>query len=287
MNDGTAFPFVVLALEWLRQQSLGGWVAGWALLDLVWGVLAGVSFGYVLGESVGRWAIRIRSSERDTEAPSDFLALACIALAYTGAQALHAWGFLAVFAAGVGLRKAELRAVSAAPHPNFRKRGGASRMTHPPAEHLVSARVEPQELEAPAVAAGVLVAETISFGGTAERLLEVTLVTMVGASLGYYWDSRALVIAGLLFCLVRPLSCVSLLSGTATSTAQRWMIGWFGIRGIGSLYYLAYALNNGLTGSAALQAVNLVLPVIAASILIHGTTATPLLNRYRRSLERQ
>jgi len=113
------------------------------------------------------------------------------------------------------------------------------------------------------------------------------LVTMVGASLGNYWDSRALVIAGVLFCVVRPLSCVGLLAGTATSRQQRWMIGWFGIRGIGSLYYLAYALNHGVTGNAALQAVNLVLPVIAASILVHGTTATPLLNLYRRSLKKR
>jgi NhaP-type Na+/H+ or K+/H+ antiporter len=286
LNDGTAFPFVVLALAWIREESLGGWVARWALFDLLWGVCAALVFGYLLGERIGRWAIRIRSRERDTEAPSDFLALACIALAYTGAHAIHAWGFLAVFAAGVGLRKAELSAVEAAPHPRHRKHDGGSG-THPPAEHLVSARVASKELEAPAVAAGVLVAETISFGGTVERLLEITLVTMVGASLGNYWDSRALVIAGVLFCVVRPLSCVGLLAGTATSSQQRWMIGWFGIRGIGSLYYLAYALNHGVTGKAALQAVNLVLPVIAASILVHGITATPVLNLYRRSLKRR
>ncbi len=284
LNDGTAFPFVVLALEWIRQDGLGGWVARWTLVELVWGVVAALVFGYLLGERIGRWAIRTRSAQRDTEAPSDFLALACIALSYAGAHLIHAWGFLAVFAAGVGLRKAELRAVTAAPHPRHGRH--SSRETHPPAEHLVSAHVGSEELKAPAVAAGVLVAETISFGGTAERLLEVTLVTVVGASLGYYWDSRALLIAAVLFCVVRPLSCVALLSGSATSTTQRWMIGWFGLRGIGSLYYLSYALNNGVTGSAALQAVNFVLPVIAASILLHGTTATPLLNLYRRSLKK-
>jgi NhaP-type Na+/H+ or K+/H+ antiporter len=283
LNDGTAFPFVVLALEWMRHDGLGGgWVTRWALLDLVWGVVAALLFGYLLGERIGRWAIRIRSRERDTEAPSDFLAIACIALSYAGAELLHAWGFLAVFAAGVGLRKAEISAVTAAPNPRHRALASGPE-GHPPAEHLVGARVEAEELKAPAVAAGVLVAETISFGGTAERVLEVTLVTAVGASLGHHWDSRALVIAAVLFCVVRPLSSVSLLSRTATSARQRWLIGWFGLRGIGSLYYLAYALNNGLTGSAAVEAVNLVLPVIAASIVVHGITATPLLNLYRTS----
>lgn len=284
LNDGTAFPFVVLPLEWLRRDGLGDWVLRWAFIDVVWGIVAAVVFGYLLGERIGRWAIRIRSRDRDTEAPSDFLAIATIALSYTGAHLLHAWGFLAVFAAGVGLRKAELRAVTAAPNPNHA--GAHGRYTHPPAEHLVGARVESKELEAPAVAAGVLVAETMSFGGTVERVLEVALVTALGASLSHHWDSRALLVAAVLFCVVRPLSCVAMLAGPTTSRVQRWMIGWFGLRGIGSLYYLAYALNNGLVGSAANQAVNLVLPIVAASILVHGTSATPLLNLYRRRLNR-
>ncbi|HKO50543.1 MAG TPA: cation:proton antiporter [Polyangiaceae bacterium] len=277
LNDGTSFPFVVLGLEWLRQQSLGTWVGRWALVEVLWAIPSALVLGYLLGSGVGRLAIRVRSAQRDTEAPSDFVALALIALSYTIAHVIHAWGFLAVFAAGVGLRRAELQIVAESPHPNVR---GESK-THPPAEHLVGARVDASDLEAPAVAAGVLVAETISFGNTMERLLELVLVTVVGATVGSYWDWRALGIAFGLFCIVRPLATYALLLGTPTTRVQRWLMGWFGIRGIGSLYYLGYALNHDLTQAGARELTGLTLSVVAISILVHGISATPLLNLYQ------
>jgi sodium/hydrogen antiporter len=281
LNDGTAFPFVVLALGWLRWQGAGReWLVRWALVDLVWAVGAALGIGYFMGATLGRWAIKLRSRHRDTEAPSDFVALALIALAYTAAHLLHAWAFLAVFAAGVGLRRAELGVVAETPHPEMTTHEG----THPPAEHLVGARVKAQELEAPAVAAGVLVSETISFGGTVERLLELMLVTFVGAAVGSYWDSRALLIAGLLFFVLRPLSCYALLGGTMISSLQKVLIGWFGIRGIGSLYYLAYALSHGLGSNAGVELAGLTLSVVTLSILLHGSSATPLLDSYQRKL---
>ncbi|HYJ10142.1 MAG TPA: cation:proton antiporter, partial [Polyangiaceae bacterium] len=136
----------------------------------------------------------------------------------------------------------------------------------------------------PAVAAGVLVSETISFGGTVERLLELMLVTLVGAAVGSYWDSRALLIAAVLFFVLRPLSCYLLLQWTITSPLQKLLIGWFGIRGIGSLYYLVYALNQGLNSRAGIELAGLTLSVITLSILLHGTSATPLLAFYKRKL---
>ncbi|XXS71480.1 sodium:proton antiporter [Sorangium sp. So ce131] len=286
LNDGMAFPFVVLALGWMHHGGLGSWIVGWALLKLAWAVPAALALGYGLGVAVGRWAIRLRSGHRDTEAPSDFLALALIALSYVAASVVGAWGFLAVFAAGVGLRRAELQVVARTPHPGAASREARSDPGHPPAEHLVGAWVDPKEMAEPAVAAGVIVAETISFGATAERMLEVVLVTIVGVSMGLYWNTQALVLAAALFCLLRPLTARLLLAGTPTSPQQRWLMGWFGIRGIGSLYYLAYALNHGFSGGAARRTIELTLSVVALSILLHGASATPLLNRYQATLKR-
>jgi len=284
LNDGMAFPFVVLALEWQRRGNVGDWVFAWALLEVLWAVPAALGLGYLFGRIVGHLAIRIRSRQRDTEAPSDFLALALIALTYVAAEHIGAWGFLAVFAAGVGLRQAELRVVAETPHPELPRI--EEHATHPPAEHLVGARVEAHAMAEPAVAAGVLVAETISFGATAERIMEAVLVTLVGLSIDAYWDSRALLIAMALFFVVRPVATGIVLTGTKTSTHQRWLMGWFGIRGIGTLYYLAYALSHGLSGPAAREVINLALPVVAASIVLHGISATPLLARYTRVLKR-
>ncbi|HEX6669777.1 MAG TPA: cation:proton antiporter, partial [Gemmatimonadales bacterium] len=118
LNDGMAFPFVILGLLWAASGGPGEWITGWAIERLLWAVPAGLLLGFVLGRGVGRLAIHLRSRQRDTGAPSDFLALALIALSYVGAEAIGAWGFLATFAAGAGLRHAELHVTLDTPHPD-------------------------------------------------------------------------------------------------------------------------------------------------------------------------
>jgi NhaP-type Na+/H+ or K+/H+ antiporter len=291
LNDGMAFPFVVFALLWVEHGGAGGWITGWALHRLLWAVPAGLLLGFLLGRGVGRLAIWLRSRQQDTGAPSDFLALALIALSYVGAEVIGAWGFLATFAAGVGLRHAELHVSREAPYRDqartIRQRNESPAPdSRPPAEELVGASVGAEALKEPTVAAGVLVAETISFGDTAERLLEIMLVVLVGVLLASHWDPRAVPLALVLFFLIRPLATRVMLAGTPTTNAQRWLMGWFGIRGIGSLYYLSYALTHGLTGGAAADVVGLTISVVALSILVHGMSARPLLARFEKGLSR-
>lgn len=295
LNDGMAFPFVILGLLWAEHGGAGDWIGGWALHRLAWAVPVALLLGHALGKGVGRLAVWLRSRHRDTSAPSDFLALALIALSYVGAEAAGAWGFLAVFAAGVGLRRAEIKVVKENPHPEAAgsppeaapvAENAEDAPPHPPAEDLVSANVAAEALEEPAVAAGALVAETLSFGDTAERLLEILLVVLVGVSLAVHWDARAVPLALALMIVLRPLTALPLLAGAPISWAQRWLMGWFGIRGIGSLYYLSYALNHGITGRAAGDLASLTVTVVAVSILGHGITAQPLLAWYERVLAR-
>jgi NhaP-type Na+/H+ or K+/H+ antiporter len=291
LNDGMAFPFVVFALLWAEHGGAGGWITGWALHRLLWAVPAGLLLGFILGRGVGRLAIWLRSRQQDKGAPSDFLALALIALSYVGAEVIGAWGFLATFAAGVGLRHAELHVSREAPYRDqartIRQRNESPAPdSRPPAEELVGASVAAEALKEPTVAAGVLVAETISFGDTAERLLEIMLVVLVGVLLASHWDPRAVPLALVLFFLIRPLATRVMLAGTPTTNAQRWLMGWFGIRGIGSLYYLSYALTHGLTGGAAADVVGLTISVVALSILVHGMSARPLLARFEKGLSR-
>jgi NhaP-type Na+/H+ or K+/H+ antiporter len=270
-NDGMAFPFVVFALEWARHGGGGAWIGGWALLRLLWAVPAGIVLGLVLGQRIGRLAIRLRHRDRDASGPNGFLTLALIALAYVAAEAVGAWGFLAVFAAGVGLRRAEIRVVTDNPHPDVESGGGE----HPPAEHLVAANVDAEALAHPAVAAGALVSDAARSGDVAERLLEVVLVVLVGAAAADHFDVRGLVVALVLFVVLRPLAAVLLLPRGGTTARQRALLGWFGIRGIGSLYYLAYAANHGFDRSAIAEAAALTITVVAASIVVHGITSSP------------
>jgi NhaP-type Na+/H+ or K+/H+ antiporter len=291
LNDGAAFPFVILGLSWMEHGGPGPWMGEWALHRLLWAVPAGLLLGFALGRAVGWFAIKLRSRQQDTGAPSDFLALALIALSYVGAEAMGAWGFLATFAAGVGLRHAELHVTRETPHPHVAAKQDSAAETpaedpaaHPPPEHLVGAKVEAEELREPAVAAGVLVAETISFGDTAERMLEVLLVALVGVCLSSHWTPSAIPLALILMFVIRPLAVQLFLAGSPTTAAQRWLMGWFGIRGIGSLYYLSYALSHGVGGADAVTLANVTISTVAMSILLHGTSARPILAKYERSL---
>ena len=101
---------------------------------------------------------------------------------------------------------------------------------------------------------------------------------------------RAIVQKWILYCLcalvllaVRPLSvAVGLARSRRTSPRQRRLIGLFGIRGIGSLYYLTYALNHGLPPKLADTLVALTVAVVVSSIVVHGISVTPLMSRYRQ-----
>jgi NhaP-type Na+/H+ or K+/H+ antiporter len=291
LNDGAAFPFVIFGLLWLEHGGAGAWIGAWTLHRVVWAVPVGLLLGFALGRVVGWFAIKLRSRQQDTGAPSDFLALALIALSYVGAEVVGAWGFLAAFAAGVGLRHAELHVTRESPHPDQAGKPSppaetqAEDVDHPPPEHLVGARVEASELSEPAVAAGVLVAETISFGDTAERMLEVLLVVLVGVCLSSHWDLRAIPIALLLMFVIRPLATHILLAGSPTTRAQRHLMGWFGIRGIGSLYYLSYGLSHGVTGPHAAELASVTITTVALSILLQGISARPILARYEGTLQ--
>lgn len=304
-NDGAAFPFVIFALMWMEYGELGGWVGGWALHYLIWAIPAGLLLGYFLGKGIGRLAIWLRSHHGEAGGASDFLALALIALSYVGAETIYAWGFLAAFAAGLGFRRAEMKVVKENPALEHEDHNESSKsndsdladeinkideskeaaeydsIAHPPAEEFVGRKLDTEELKHPSKAAGIVVAEIISFGDTAERLLEVMLVVLVGICLAIYWDWRAVPLALALFFVIRPLAALLFLIKTPTGKVQRLMIGWFGIRGIGSLYYLSYALNHGLNDKID-DTVGITLSVVALSILIHGISSQPILNYYER-----
>jgi sodium/hydrogen antiporter len=280
LNDGVAFPFVVAGLLLLQPETTrtGDWLR-WLASDLLWAIPAGLLLGYALGRGTGRLVIYLRARHTDTVVTAnDFLALALIALSYVCADAIGAWGFLATFSAGVGLRHAEVETSGHAQTP-AEECGAAKPREEGQANTLVEFGDDTGSH--PQIAAGALMADILSFGGLLERLLEILLVTLLGALLVQHWDWRALTLGLALFCLVRP-AMVLLAGGGRLPLRQRLCIGWFGIRGIGSLYYLSHALNQGLPPLSGNEAADLVLSVVALSILLHGLSTQPLLDRYGR-----
>lgn len=282
LNDGTAFPFVIFGLLFMQHGGFDGdWLGGWVLKNLLWAVPAGLLMGYWMGRGIGRLTLRMRITNADsTLSPNDYLTLALIALAYVAAEAVGGYGFLAVFAAGLGLRQAEVKSTGNSDTP-------AEHLAQPVVGHL---EVDPElalhgdvsQLQDTQIAAGVMMNDMLSFGSLVERSMEVFLVTLLGIVLVSHWDWRALVVAALLFGVIRPVSVFAMPWGSLLDRRQRGLMSWFGIRGIGSLYYLFYALNHGLIGTSSAVAVNLTLSVIALSIVVHGLSTQPMLGWYER-----
>jgi NhaP-type Na+/H+ or K+/H+ antiporter len=84
----------------------------------------------------------------------------------------------------------------------------------------------------------------------------------------------------LLFLVIRPASVWLGLLGAPVSHDQRLMIAWFGIRGIGSVYYLMYAISHGLSSPLAEQLAATTLAAITVSIVLHGISVRPIMRLY-------
>jgi NhaP-type Na+/H+ or K+/H+ antiporter len=124
----------------------------------------------------------------------------------------------------------------------------------------------------------------LGFNEHAERIGEVAIVITIGALLwAVQWDAAAWWFVPLLLLVIRPISVRAGLARSPVSRAQRWLIGWFGIRGVGSLYYLMYAVNHGLDNALADQLVALTLSVVVTSIVVHGISVTPMMAAYERA----
>jgi NhaP-type Na+/H+ or K+/H+ antiporter len=115
-----------------------------------------------------------------------------------------------------------------------------------------------------------------------ERLLMMVLLVGFGAALvggGLLRDltGPSIAFAALAILVVRPvIGWISLL-GSGRPGSERAVISVFGIRGIGTVYYLAYAMNHGAFEQAGLLWSTAAL-IILVSILLHGATVSPILS---------
>jgi NhaP-type Na+/H+ or K+/H+ antiporter len=274
LNDGAAFPFVMLGLGLLGLHPLGAGASRWFAVDVVWAVGAGLFVGWGLGNAVGRVVIHLRHRHREAVGLDDFLALGLIGLSYGVAVALHAYGFLAVFAAGYALRRTEARSGNQAPAQDV-----ASLAIAGTSEEAATRRETAPAYMAQAV---------LGFTEALERIGEAALMVLVGAMLATVGISmEGLALAAALFFVARPAAVALTLHGSAASASQKRLIAWFGIRGIGSLYYLFYALSHGLDAELGERLSRAVLTVVAASAVLHGISVTPLMTRYRARRERR
>jgi NhaP-type Na+/H+ or K+/H+ antiporter len=271
LNDGAAFPFVMLGLGLLGLHDLGadGW--RWFAVDVLWAITGGLGIGWALGTLIGRLVVYLRSRHQESVGFDEFLALGLIALTYGLAVLGYTYGFLAVFAAGLALRRVKEQPKTI-PSSAIRETGLQSRQAHA----ALATHAE--------YASAYMMQEVQGFNERLERIAEVAVVLVVGAMLPFidHLPPNAAGFLLLLFLVVRPLSVGLGLLGAPVSDDQRILISWFGIRGIGSIYYLMYAINHGLPRSLAEEIIALTLTTVAVSIVVHGISVTPLMNLYTR-----
>lgn len=252
LNDGLAFPFVHLAVAMALATGAAipigdptgakpdtAWALNWLAIDVGWKLVAGIAVGWGTGLLLGWLTFRLPRRSRLSSTGDGFLSLAMTVLSYGITELVHGYGFLAVFLTAVAFRRVER-------HHRYHER-----------LHEFSEQLERL----------FMMLVLVLFGGAVAQGLLAALT----------WQGA---LAGLaLLLVIRPLAAGIGFIGLGRPWAETLAIGFYGIRGVGSIYYLSYALNQADWGrdQAGLWAV--VGFVVLVSIVLHGATVTPVMRR--------
>lgn len=256
LNDGLAFPFVYAAIFLVTMGGVAEWGLRWLAWELVGKVVIGVAVGIAVGWLLSKAAFRSPwPSLRLAETGEPLLALAAVLASYGAAQVASGYGFLAVFACAMTLRSMER---------------GHDYHVH---MHQVIERLE--------------------------RLLTLTVLLLLGVALtngllGHLTWQAAAVGAALVF-VVRPVAGILALrlgrgrdrvGDRVLSDREELVAAFFGVRGVGSLFYLAYATAEAEFGDVDLLWATVTFTV-TLSVLWHGVTATPAMHWVERGREQR
>ena len=239
-NDGLAFPFVFLGL-FIAAEGGTSWVADWALADGIWAISAGLAIGAAVGALVGVAVERLTRRGMIESGNDGWIALAAVAVIYGLTELAGAYGFLGAFAGGLAYRRIEVRS------------DRHHRRVHRGAE-------------------------------TVERVTELALLVILGSTVTVAGLSApglsGWLLAPFLLLLLRPILVGLSFLGSKVPRRERAFIGWFGIRGIGSFYYAAVAIDAGVLAAPEASVIYWTMVVVVGiSIVAHGLTAGPLSRR--------
>jgi NhaP-type Na+/H+ or K+/H+ antiporter len=239
MNDGMAFPFTWLAI--LLAASSGGnfsvVMEEWLTIDLIYKILSGIILGVLLGRLLAYIIFNFSEKSKAINLNDGFIAVAAALVVFGITELFHGYGFVAVFVASITLRNYEL-------NHEFHK-------------------------------------DLHSFSDQTERILVAIVLLIFGGSLVHgildhlTWKMALISIVFLL--LVRPLSGLIGLIGTKLHIKEKLGISFYGIRGIGSFYYLAFALKEAHFNFGK-ELWSMVAFIALLSVLIHGLTATRVMS---------
>jgi NhaP-type Na+/H+ or K+/H+ antiporter len=244
LNDGFAFPFVHLAIAMALaggHLTLEGW-GDWLLVAVLWKIVGGIAVGVLVGWSLGYVTFRLPNRTKLARTGDGFVAIGATFLSYGIAEAAHGYGFLAVFVAALAIRAAERN-------------------------HRFHEKLH-------------------DFAEQTERMLMMVLLVLFGAMIVHGGllaavDGPTILFALVTIFLTRPVIGMLSLIGAKIPLGEKLTISFFGIRGLGSIYYVAYAMNHAQFGDEykLWSALSL---VVLISIVLHGTTVTPAMSHLDR-----
>jgi sodium/hydrogen antiporter len=222
----------------IAMAAGGSWLLGWVVEDVVVKLAVGVAAGFVLGRVISYLAFGLPGRWRLARTGQGFVSVGATLLVYGVTELAHGYGFLAVFVAAVVIRRSEL-------------------------DHEYHEALH-------------------DFAETLERLASVVFLLLLGGSavegaLGALTPAGVAVGLGIVL-VIRPAAGLVSLIGAGLDHRVRLAISFFGIRGMGTVYYLAYAVTEERFPHA-LEVWAVAIFVIIASIVVHGVTATPALAR--------
>jgi NhaP-type Na+/H+ or K+/H+ antiporter len=264
LNDGTAFPIVLLGLGLMGLHDVGSVGLPWFTTDVLWAIVGGLALGWSCGAAATRWMLYLQSQKQQAMGMESFLALGLIALTYGIALQAHVYGFLAVFVAGLSMRHVEQRAEEEVQRQ-------ASEASPPDASSLAMART-----------ADAMTREVLGFAKELEKFVELAAMLVIGCLLRpEMFTGRNLLMAAALLAVARPIAIYLTTYRSTWDASQRRLAAWFGIRGVGSVYYLAYAVSHGADPGGGEGIADAVLVAVSLSVVLHGISATPLMSMYR------
>ncbi|MFC2254421.1 cation:proton antiporter [Labrys portucalensis] len=244
LNDGLAFPFVVLALTLAESAGDTEWIR-WFAYEVLWKLACGAGVGLAIGRFFGWLSFRLPGVEL-SKTGDGLAAVGMTFIVYAVTQLLHGNGFIAVFVAAVALRASD------------RGHGYHS------------------DLE--------------GFSEQIERILMVVVMIIFGGTIaaggleGLTWRDSAIGLAILL--VIRPIVAWFSLARLGLPAVARGLICFFGIRGLGTLYYMAYASGHGSPAEME-RLLALSSFVVLASVMLHGMSSGPIMmwvDRHRTAI---
>jgi NhaP-type Na+/H+ or K+/H+ antiporter len=238
LNDGFAFPFVHLAIALAAASATGEpWLTEWLTYNVLWEIGAGIAAGYVIGRAFGWLTFNAPAKTKLAKTGDGLIALSATFVSYGLTELIHCYGFLAVFVMALTFRNA-----------------------HRDHDFQIEMHELTEQIER--IAMMVLL---LAFGGA---LVSGLLAPLSGIDVA---------VAVVILLVIRPVTGLIGLIGHDASWTERMTLAFFGIRGVGSIYYLAYGLNHMAVVEGGERLWAIVGLIILMSILMHGITVTPVM----------